>query len=67
MFGANTIRHSGRKLAIALQYIGMLVFFGAFGLQLFWAIDKRTVIYYDLVAATALGCGVLLRRYYDKD
>lgn len=63
----NTSRLPGRKFAIACQYIGMLVFFGTLALQLLFAFSKNTLLFYYSVSAVFLGCGVLLRRQYDKD
>lgn len=57
----------GRKIAIACQYIGMLVFFGTLALQLLFAFSKNTLLFYYSVSAVFLACGVLVRRHYDKD
>lgn len=56
-----------RRIAVALQHIGVLVFFGVFILQQFFSFSEGTLIYYYILAAATLGGGVLLRRHYDKD
>ncbi len=56
-----------RNTAIALQYIGMLILFGTWLLQMFFLFDKATLIYYYLISAATLGYGVLLRRIHDKE
>jgi len=60
-------KRPSRRVAIAFQYIGMLIFAGTILLQMFFYFEKATMIFYYGVSASFLGYGILLRRYYDHD
>lgn len=60
-------RLPSRHVAIILEYIGSLIFLGAFVLEFFLAFSQNTLIFYYGTALLFLAVGVVLRRYHDQD
>lgn len=56
-----------RKMALAFQTLGVLIFIGASLLQCMFVFSRTTLIFYYGVAFAALAFGVLERRMYDGD
>ena len=56
-----------RKMALAFQALGVLIFIGASLLQCMFAFSRGTLIFYYGAAFAVLAFGVLERRMYDGD